>query len=298
MQRGQKWSLCGHKVIESLLQKLEWPMLNCSEKVPVMRSHLLRAISLPVSCTRLSLSLTADKQRVYNRKPFLSTSSTKSIFVPALMIKQKWLSKCCHHFQQNYVWISSFFPISIIKPKELVSAVSRSVASIHTFGLAQELPMISIQLFSATLPAPHLQHCWCTQHYMWRADPAVQWPPRTLWMDGLSGPVWLETGVCHLRMKAQPINIIGEHLLLVTTQGELDEPPPHPTPHPSATPESGCTGSSHPSLTVGMLAVGCMFGPGTCLPQPDQSCFWPMEDITLQRTWKMPQGAHPDKHLS
>lgn len=127
------------------------------------------------------------------------------------------------------------------------------------------------------------------------ADPAVQWPPRALWMDGLSGPVWLETGVCHLKMKARPINIIGEHLLLVTTRGEPERPP-----HPSATPEeSGCGGLHplaggpvHPSLTPGMLDMGCMFGPGTCLPLPDQSRLWPIEEKMLQRTWKMPQGAH------
>lgn len=28
--------------------------------------------------------------------------------------------------------------------------------------------------------------------------------------------------MCHLKMKAQPINIIGEHLLLVTTQSEIE----------------------------------------------------------------------------
>ncbi len=45
--------------------------------------------------------------------------------------------------------------------------------------------------------------------------------------------------MCHLKMKARPINIIGEHLLLVTTQGEPERPP-----HPSATPEeSGCWGA-------------------------------------------------------
>ena len=63
--------------------------------------------------------------------------------------------------------------------------------------------------------------------------------------------------MCHLKMKAWPINIIGEHLLLVTTQGELER-----SPHPSATPESGWGGPSsagrpvHPSLTSGMLDTG------------------------------------------
>lgn len=38
-------------------------------------------------------------------------------------------------------------------------------------------------------------------------------------IDGFSGVVWLETGVCCLRMKALVINIIAEHLLLVTIQG-------------------------------------------------------------------------------
>lgn len=54
---GQKLSLgaLAAEAIESLSRKLAWPMLNYSEKVPVMRSYLLRAISLPVSCTLLSL---------------------------------------------------------------------------------------------------------------------------------------------------------------------------------------------------------------------------------------------------
>lgn len=43
-------------VIGSLLQKLAWPKSNYSEKVPMMQSYLLRAISLLVSCNPLSFT--------------------------------------------------------------------------------------------------------------------------------------------------------------------------------------------------------------------------------------------------
>ncbi|KAI9528922.1 hypothetical protein NQZ68_015688 [Dissostichus eleginoides] len=76
------------------------------------------------------------------------------------------------------------------------------------------------------------------------------------WMASLGLFDWKQ--VCHLKMKAGPINIIGEHLLLVTTQGEQERPPIH-QPHR----REWVRGGLHPpSLTPGCWS---MFGPGTCL---------------------------------
>lgn len=298
-QRGQKLSLSGHKVIESLLQRLAWPMLNCSEKVPVMRSYLFTGYFI-ASFLHPSLSPSLlISQRVYNRRPFLSSSSTKSIFVPARIIKQKWLSKCCHHFKQTEIMSeSALFPMRIIKPKNYC-AVSRSVGSIHKVWPAQELPIISILLSSATFlhasssfAAPLMHPALCVEGWSSGAVATQSsvdgWP---LWacLTGNrcvssedEGPAnkhyWRTSAACHNTGWA----------------GSASPPPPpiHQTPR-----RVGAR-AGHPSLTAGMLDLGCMFGPGTCLPQPDQSCFWPIEDKTLQRTWKMPQGENPNKHLS
>lgn len=62
--------------------------------------------------------------------------------------------------------------------------------------------------------------------------------------------------MCHLKMKAQPINIIGEHLLLVTTWGEQERAAIH-QPHWRVSVWGGVGGESsgtelaHPSLNPG-----------------------------------------------
>lgn len=88
--------------------------------------------------------------------------------------------------------------------------------------------------------------------------------------------------MCHLKMKAQPINIIGDHLLLVTTQSESQRSAIHQTRRrlDECLCKGGCFSTAepvHPSLTPGMLnvcgggGVGCMLSPSTCLLLPDHS---------------------------
>ena len=38
----------------------------------------------------------------------------------------------------------------------------------------------------------------------------------------------------------------------------------------------------HPSVTRGMQNMGCMLGPGTCLPLPDHGRLWPKEGKMVQ----------------
>lgn len=120
--------------------------------------------------------------------------------------------------------------------------------------------LVDLTIQVNSVPAVHSWHCSPLWHPTQRADAAVQWPPRAPWIDGLFGPVWLETGVCHRRMKAWLINIIGEHLLLVTTQGAME----HLGASISSTRDWVCMwgggaptsagGPIHPSLTPG---TGC-----------------------------------------
>lgn len=119
---------------------------------------------------------------------------------------------------------------------------------------------------------------------------AVQWPPSSLWMDSLRGPVWLETGVCHPKMKARPINIIEEHLLLVTTRGELLRPPPSIScssgpVRPSLTPRGGrrCR-PCWPRTPVYLCQTGAAF---------DRS-----RRRTLRCTWEMPHGLRSLWHTA
>lgn len=124
----------GSKVIESLFAK-SGVCLITAKKYPwcdlTFYGLFHRQFPAP-----FSLSLTPDKPACVQQKAIsslLKPFSTKSIFVPALVIKEKWLSKCWDHLKQTKITPElGAFPMSIL------SCVLCSVQhwGKHTWGLA------------------------------------------------------------------------------------------------------------------------------------------------------------------